>query len=321
MDQNNIKHEGFHGFTANRFGRIAEIAKEYLARKDSITRFFDECVNPNSNKLVLAVCTYIQNDWFHLFCRVYERIGFYLIFPLMELLGIDKSYTVRREDRNWSGVKQFFKKKIPELEKLRDQGKNGNGEDMLMSSVLDEILYTLHRQLGEVAYFDDEVSTTTETVQTEENMKYAPLSNLGCEEEFAKLDNRLKVTGGTVPVETLSRKDIVATNALLVDSSFIELSSDERKEQWQWARGSTNVRKVRVLQKDLLKTLETNKILALENNKKLKLSNASKTLKLLEKCKQHRGPVTVNSVDTLKDLAMDQLLCSRGSIFKKYNCT
>ena len=53
----------------------------------------------------------------------------------MELLGIDKSYSVRREDRNWSDVKEFFKMKIPELENLRDPGKNGNGEDMLTACV------------------------------------------------------------------------------------------------------------------------------------------------------------------------------------------
>ena len=64
---------------------------------------------------------------------------------------------------------------------------------------------------------------------TEEKMTYAPMANLGCEAEFAKLDNRLKVTGDTLPVETLSRKNVVATNALLVDSSFTGLSCNEGK--------------------------------------------------------------------------------------------
>ena len=53
MSANGIDHEGFHGFTANRFGRIAEISKEFTARRESILQFFDECVNTNSNKLVL----------------------------------------------------------------------------------------------------------------------------------------------------------------------------------------------------------------------------------------------------------------------------
>ena len=115
MELNNIKHDGFHGFTANRFGRIAETSKEFMARKESILQFFEECVNANSNKLALAVSTYIQNEWFEICCRVYERLGFHLIFPLMELIGIDKAYITRRDDRSWSGVKEFFSKKIPEL--------------------------------------------------------------------------------------------------------------------------------------------------------------------------------------------------------------
>ena len=305
MNENNIKHEGFHGFTANRFGRIAEIAKEFVARRDSIIQFFEECVNINSNKLVLAVGTYIQNNWFHLCCRVYERIGFYIIFPLMELLGIDKAYDVKREDRNWSGVREFFKEKIPELERLRDEGVGGNGEDMLMTAVLDEILETLHRQLNEVSYFSDEETITAEA---EEKMKYAALTNSGCESQFAKLNNRLNVSGGTAPVETLSRKNIVATNAFLVDSSFQDLSDEERKQQWKFARTSENVKEVRNLQKDLLQTLETNKVLALEKKKQLKLKSASKTLTMLEKCKLHGGPVTMNSINLLKDLTTDQLL-------------
>ena len=50
------------------------------------------------------------------------------------------------------------------------------------------------------------------------------------------------VSGGTTSIDTLSRKDIVATNALLVDSSFTELSSDEKKKRWKWGRASENVK-------------------------------------------------------------------------------
>ena len=58
----------------------------------------------------------------------------------------------------------------------------------------------------------------------------------------------------------------------------------------------------------MLQTLETNKVLALEKKKQLKLKSASKTLTMLEKCKLHGGPVTMNSINLLKDLTTDQLL-------------
>ena len=93
MEANNVDHEGFKGFTANRFGRIAEIAKEFLARRQSVFSFFDSVVDINSNKLVLAVSTYIQNDWFLLCSEVYNEMGKLVIFPIMELLGIDNKTT------------------------------------------------------------------------------------------------------------------------------------------------------------------------------------------------------------------------------------
>ena len=37
-------------------------------------------------------------------------------------------------------------------------------------------------------------------------LDYIPLTNSGCESEFAKLDNRIKITGRTTSVQTLKKK-------------------------------------------------------------------------------------------------------------------
>ena len=62
MDAEGIEHAGFKDFVANRFGRIAEMAMEFLARKESIMNLFNAIVDANANKLVLAVSTYINNE-------------------------------------------------------------------------------------------------------------------------------------------------------------------------------------------------------------------------------------------------------------------
>ena len=64
MEQEGIEKQGFKGFTANRFGRIAQIANQFLKMKDQVLKFLDSVVDINSNKLVLAVSVYIQSDWF-----------------------------------------------------------------------------------------------------------------------------------------------------------------------------------------------------------------------------------------------------------------
>ena len=62
MEQEGIERQGFKGFTANRFGRIAQIANQFLKMKDHVLKFFDSVVDIDSNKLVLAVSVYIQSD-------------------------------------------------------------------------------------------------------------------------------------------------------------------------------------------------------------------------------------------------------------------
>ena len=59
-------------------------------------------------------------------------------------------------------------------------------------------------------------------------LTYASITNLGCESEFAWFGNRVKISGGTESVQSISRKRLICTNALLVDSSFDNLSDKER---------------------------------------------------------------------------------------------
>ena len=59
----------------------------------------------NMYKLVTA---YISSEWFF-----FDMIT----SPLMEFLGIDNFAQVKRADRNWEGIREFFVVKINELQK------------------------------------------------------------------------------------------------------------------------------------------------------------------------------------------------------------
>ena len=61
-------------------------------------------------------------------------------------------------------------------------------------------------------------------------LEYAPLTNLGGESEFAKLDVCIAASGGSTTVQMYSRKNIVTTNRLLTDTSFSELGSTEKQQ-------------------------------------------------------------------------------------------
>ena len=86
--QHQIKNN-FVGFQSNRFGRIAELSKMYIAHQSFLKQFFEDTVDIHSNKLVLAVDTFINNQWFKECCELYSKFGDLIIFPLMKFLGID----------------------------------------------------------------------------------------------------------------------------------------------------------------------------------------------------------------------------------------
>ena len=143
-------------------------------------------------------------------------------------------------------------------------------------------------------------------------LKAAPLTNLGCESEFAKFDNRIRASGGSTSIETLSKKNIVLTNKYLVDSGFSAQTQEEKLKQWSWARSSKEANDVKKLQKDFLATVQATKKIALIKKEKLKLEQALKLMKKLDVCKSHGGPVTPSCIDILESLTYAQLLAEVG---------
>ncbi len=303
MVDNGHQCDGFKGFVANRFGRIAELAQGYLTYREPIQAFFNAVVDVNSNKLVLAVSTFIQNEWFTCCSEIYSMMGDLLIFPMMELLGIDKKGDQKNVDRSWAGVKGFLESKLDELEKLMVDKKKDPmcGRDKLEAAVIEEVIDTVRNQMSKTEYF-------TRSDEASEEMKYAPLTNLGCESEFSKLDHRIKASGGSASIQTLSRKNLLVSSGLLVDSEFECKSLDDRRSRWKWARCSEEVKAVQKLEADFLATVNSAKKLALRKKEDLKKKKATKTLAVLERCKQHGGPMTPNNLAALSQLNEGQLL-------------
>ena len=56
----------------------------------------------------------------------------------MDLLGIDERGKNLKNVRDWYGVRDFFKLKLPEIDDICEQLKSGNGKDRLYSAMLKE---------------------------------------------------------------------------------------------------------------------------------------------------------------------------------------
>ena len=144
---------------------------------------------------------------------------------MTKLLGIDSK--TAENSAGWIVAGDFFKQKIDELEQRKHNCDVSTSKGRLIVVIISEILDTLERQLGEMKFFKAE--TTDRTLEAK--MIHAFLTNLGCESEFAKLDNCLKVCGGAASLQTLPEKNVVTTNAYLVDSYFMDKNDDEKTRE------------------------------------------------------------------------------------------
>ena len=61
----------------------------------------------NSNKFVLAVSTYVKSEWFKLCYELYTQIEDLIIFPLMDLLGINGRSNIELQNKGWQGIRDF----------------------------------------------------------------------------------------------------------------------------------------------------------------------------------------------------------------------
>ena len=146
-------------------------------------------------------------------------------------------------------MREFFKDKVSQLKEPR----NNCGRGKLFAAILTEILETLIHQLGEMEFFFPIIRKDydRESQGTDSKIPHAPMTNLGCELELAKLD-RIKICGGTTSIQTICRKNVVTTNVYLLNSDFLDLPIREKKKRWKWARTSGEIGQVRQLEADFL---------------------------------------------------------------------
>ena len=301
MEREGLDNSKFYGFSQNRFGRTAALASIFLEHKENLNKFFAEVVDENSNKLVLAVATYIESDWFSTGCMVYNMFRSQLIQPLCSLLGIDEKMENMQEEKSWTKVKDFFVTKQAWLTKIVQESQTGSPADRLRSKCAEKISEGLTRQLDKVGIFRDEF-----TAETIEKLKHAPLTNSGCESRQAQLDVRVRYTGGSAPLQTLSNKQTVAVNAYLMSTDFDDL--DTAGDLFKWARTADEALKVRKMQKEFNAKVELVKFSALRKKEMLKKKRFERSLKLHSVCRSHGGPITAENLEDLDKLEYKQLV-------------
>ena len=232
------------------------------------------------------------------------EIDNFLTQPMKAALGIDQNKQVRSEYRSWSGLKALFSEKLEHLETLSKKKHGMSNKEFLLASVASNIKVAIQRQLEYVDYYtqEDDVQSVSQ------KLKYAPLTNSGCESQFADLDNSVKKFGGTATVSTLSDKHVIRKNKMFESEEWKTMNLQERKKKFAWARGSPQAKKVLSMQKEWIEKVADAKCLALAGKESKKKKRNERSLKLLDKCKEQNGPVTMNTTELLDVLSDDQLV-------------
>ena len=62
---------------------------------NTVIRFFNECVDENSNKLLRAIAAYVSSEWFKTCVIIDSEFDQLIMVPLKEALGIDEFAKVK----------------------------------------------------------------------------------------------------------------------------------------------------------------------------------------------------------------------------------
>ena len=171
---------------------------------------------------------------------------------------------------------------------------------MMKTKCAVQIKEALERQMSKVKYFID-------GVQDESKLNKAPISNLGPESNFGSVGEDLTKSGNSTNLSTVSEKHIIEKNKLHTRGEWKKLSQEEKVKEWKWAKNSTEVKQVRLKEKELKDYLDSVSLLAVDAKKSKKLRQNEKLMKTLENCKMHGGPVTAIDIDLLDSLNEDQV--------------
>ena len=296
----------FKGFRSNRFGRIPYLSSVVLDHHDLLKKFFDENVDENANKLVLACFSFLSSNWFLLCCKVCSRFKTLIVDDIMSALGIDNAKKEMSDYRSWSGMKILFAKKLELLLNMAnvELGVVPTGFDLLLKKCATAVRTNLQRQLDYMSFFSESI----EIPRKETRLLQAPMTNSGCESELATCGERIKKVGSTVSLESVSDRHIISRNKFFEHQKWKSSTLSEKRKYMHWARNSPEAKLVREKGKEYLKKVKAAVEHQLDVKAQKKKNKVKKSLELLEGLKKTGGPVSESDIHRVNAMSTEDLL-------------
>ena len=252
----------FLGFSSNRFGRTLCLAQTFVDHRVLLHKFFDEQVDPNQNKLFSACYAYLQSTWFNLCCEVASRLNVLAVIPLKSALGIDEFKNVESEARSWSGMKIFFTDLLTQLSSSSVKTAAMSGSELLEAEVCRKAKDSLRNQLDYMKYFREDTEDESMSEDTLKKLDQAPLTNSGCESNFAQFDLECKRGSGQNTLNTMSNRNMIKTNQYFSTEEWIKLAPELKSKAWKDARSGEQALVVKNMKKQFLDKVQASELLA-----------------------------------------------------------
>ena len=113
---------------------------------------------------------------------------------------------------------------------------------------------------------------------------------------------RVRFSGGSAPITTISDKQVISKNRFLLSSDF---DGEGAGELFKWARTSAEAKKAMEIQDIFLERVKLTKHMAMKTKQIAKQRKIARAIKLLSECRKHGGPVCVvnlSLLDTLNEI-------------------
>ena len=299
---------GFLGFSSNRFGRIFSLAQTFVEHRTMIQKFFDEQVDQHQNKLFTACYAYLQSRWFNLCCEIGSRVNLLTVLPIKSALGIDDFRNTKSEARSWSGLRVFFPDLLSQLSSAATKSSALSGSELLEAEVCSKVQSALKNQLEYMKFYREEVEDDKLSDEILVKMDQAPLTNSGCESNFAQLDLECKRGSGQTTLQTMSNRHMVMINRYFESEHWKKMAPELKNKAWKEARSGEQAKIVKDMKKDFLDKVKASESLANQERIKKKQRKNVKCLSVLEDVKKHGGPITTDELDKLEALNDKQIL-------------
>ena len=299
---------GFLGFSSNRFGRTLSLADTFIEHKSMIHKFYDQQVDQNQNKLFLACYAYLNSNWFNLCCEIGSRVNTAVVIPIKAALGIDKFSESKSDLRSWSGMKECFSGLLSQMSKSATTSTDMSGSQLLEGEVYAKAHSSLKNQLDYMKFFQEPSEDDPISNATLKKMDEAPLTNTGCESNFAQLDLECRRGSGQTTLQTMSNRHLVKTNDYFNSEEWKQMAPELRSKSWKDARSGEQAKIVRKMQQEFLNKVKASESLANLEKIKKKAKKNEKCLKTLEEVKKHGGPITPKDLDNLVKLTDSEIL-------------